>query len=592
MVVALVVIVGGGLVILGRLRLLELALAFWLTFAAGIAVLAVIGHAMTARWHVGPITDGYFWWVLVTSPEILVFLFFMITDPKTIPATPRMRIVYAVSIGLLAVHPDRARAHRVLEQGRAARRADDRLRRPAAAEALLAAADRSRAPGSPSSPPACSLCTGPRSSPPGSRPQLRDRRTAHVHRPAAADRDRHVEGRPEQAPRENRARDRRRPGRRSRAPGSARSRTGTPRHLHARPLSTRLPELQRQLRAARGHPIVVPAYRLDRMGVHYEAGRRPGRGDRRGDPRRHTSADDVLRGPRDRPAPCGADRLPRDARAPERRRPLAGRARPASARHERPLACRCPRGRRGLRRRPPHRCRAEGRPELPPGRFPLRSHRGPAGDDGRRRSAGSTTTTTAGSTCSSSTPTARATSAATARACRGASSSGTTTGASRRSTQAAAHARRGLRRGRPERRRPHRPLRHERTERPAALERRRRHVHRGRPHRRDRLLRLALRRRRRRRERRRAARPVRLRLHGAAGRDPGVARRLPDEPPRRPRRALPEPREQAASARSAGRSGSTRSRTTTRSARSSPTRTATAGPTSTSRTTRTRTACT
>ena len=42
---------------------------------------------MTARWHVGPITGAYFWWVLVTSPEILVFLFFMITDPKTIPGT-------------------------------------------------------------------------------------------------------------------------------------------------------------------------------------------------------------------------------------------------------------------------------------------------------------------------------------------------------------------------------------------------------------------------------------------------------------------------------------------------------------------------
>ena len=65
-----------------------LAVAFWLTFAAGLAVLAVTGHAMTARWHVGPITDAYFWWVLVTSPEILVFLFFMITDPKTIPVDP------------------------------------------------------------------------------------------------------------------------------------------------------------------------------------------------------------------------------------------------------------------------------------------------------------------------------------------------------------------------------------------------------------------------------------------------------------------------------------------------------------------------
>ena len=34
--------------------------------------------------------------------EILVFLFFMITDPKTIPAGPRGRLVYAVGVGLLA----------------------------------------------------------------------------------------------------------------------------------------------------------------------------------------------------------------------------------------------------------------------------------------------------------------------------------------------------------------------------------------------------------------------------------------------------------------------------------------------------------
>ena len=102
MVVALVIIVGGGLAILSRLRLLWVAIAFWLSFAAGIAVLALSGHSMTARWHLGPITGGYFWWVLVTSPEILVFLFFMLTDPRTIPASPRMRVAYAVSVGLLA----------------------------------------------------------------------------------------------------------------------------------------------------------------------------------------------------------------------------------------------------------------------------------------------------------------------------------------------------------------------------------------------------------------------------------------------------------------------------------------------------------
>jgi hypothetical protein len=38
----------------------------------------------------------------VTSPEILIFLFFMITDPKTIPGGRTARLVYALGVGLLA----------------------------------------------------------------------------------------------------------------------------------------------------------------------------------------------------------------------------------------------------------------------------------------------------------------------------------------------------------------------------------------------------------------------------------------------------------------------------------------------------------
>jgi hypothetical protein len=103
MALALAIIVGGGLAILIRLRLIVIAVAFWLTFAGALALLMASGHAMTARWHLGPVTGHYFWWVLVTSPEVLVFLFFMITDPKTTPRSTRGRAVYAVSIGLLSV---------------------------------------------------------------------------------------------------------------------------------------------------------------------------------------------------------------------------------------------------------------------------------------------------------------------------------------------------------------------------------------------------------------------------------------------------------------------------------------------------------
>jgi Na+-translocating ferredoxin:NAD+ oxidoreductase RnfD subunit len=102
MALALAIIVAGGFAILTRLRLLRVALTFWASFGAAVGVLALAGHEMTARWHLGPIAGVHFWWVLVSSPEVLVFLFFMITDPKTAPRCDRARVVYAVTLGLLA----------------------------------------------------------------------------------------------------------------------------------------------------------------------------------------------------------------------------------------------------------------------------------------------------------------------------------------------------------------------------------------------------------------------------------------------------------------------------------------------------------
>ena len=102
MAFALAIIVTGGFTILRRLKLLRVALTFWATFAAGLGILALAGHEMTARWHLGPLRGFDLWWVLITSPEVLVFLFFMITDPKTAPPGGRARVLYAASLGLLA----------------------------------------------------------------------------------------------------------------------------------------------------------------------------------------------------------------------------------------------------------------------------------------------------------------------------------------------------------------------------------------------------------------------------------------------------------------------------------------------------------
>ncbi len=100
MAAAYLAIIGGGLLITRRLHLLALAGTFWLGLAVGTGILAGSGHCMTANWAFAPVCGTDFWRVIVTSPEVLVFLFFMITDPKTVPAGRVGRIVFA---GLVAV---------------------------------------------------------------------------------------------------------------------------------------------------------------------------------------------------------------------------------------------------------------------------------------------------------------------------------------------------------------------------------------------------------------------------------------------------------------------------------------------------------
>ena len=57
---------------------------------------------MTARWAFAPVCGSRFWWVIVTSPEVLIFLFFMITDPKTVPAGRVARLAFAACVALVS----------------------------------------------------------------------------------------------------------------------------------------------------------------------------------------------------------------------------------------------------------------------------------------------------------------------------------------------------------------------------------------------------------------------------------------------------------------------------------------------------------
>ncbi|HET7029323.1 MAG TPA: hypothetical protein VFI34_02340 [Candidatus Limnocylindrales bacterium] len=100
MVAAYAVILVGGLLITRRLKLLALAATFWFGLAAGLGILAASGHCMTANWAFAPVCGLDFWRVIVTSPEVLIFLFFMITDPKTTPGGQVGRVVFGLLVAI------------------------------------------------------------------------------------------------------------------------------------------------------------------------------------------------------------------------------------------------------------------------------------------------------------------------------------------------------------------------------------------------------------------------------------------------------------------------------------------------------------
>jgi hypothetical protein len=99
---AYAVILIGGLLITARLGLLATAATFWLTLAAGLGVLAASGHCMVARWAFAPVCGFDYWRVIMTSPEVLIFLFFMITDPKTVPSGRASRVLFGFLVAVVS----------------------------------------------------------------------------------------------------------------------------------------------------------------------------------------------------------------------------------------------------------------------------------------------------------------------------------------------------------------------------------------------------------------------------------------------------------------------------------------------------------
>lgn len=99
---AYLVILAGAVWILRSVRMVEMAMAFLVTFAVLTGIFALAGHSFIAIWHVGPVSGMQYWANLAISPEVMVFVFFMISDPQTAPKARSGRIVYGAAIAAVA----------------------------------------------------------------------------------------------------------------------------------------------------------------------------------------------------------------------------------------------------------------------------------------------------------------------------------------------------------------------------------------------------------------------------------------------------------------------------------------------------------
>ena len=102
MILAYAVILIGGVLITRRLELLGAAAIFWGGLSVGVGLVALSGHCMIARWAFAPVCGFDFWRAIVTSPEVFIFVFFMLTDPKTVPAGRVGRMLFALVLAVVA----------------------------------------------------------------------------------------------------------------------------------------------------------------------------------------------------------------------------------------------------------------------------------------------------------------------------------------------------------------------------------------------------------------------------------------------------------------------------------------------------------
>lgn len=82
--------------------MLPMAVAFMAPFTLFVGTLAGSGQCFVARWSADPVCGRAYWSGICASPELLVFVLFMMSDPRTAPASRGGRIVYGAATAALA----------------------------------------------------------------------------------------------------------------------------------------------------------------------------------------------------------------------------------------------------------------------------------------------------------------------------------------------------------------------------------------------------------------------------------------------------------------------------------------------------------
>ena len=101
-VLAYAVILFGAFWVLRAVGMIPMAVSFMATFAVLIGLFALAGRDFIAIWHDGPIAGMEYWVNVALSAEVLVFVFFMISDPQTAPKAPRARVLYGATVAVVA----------------------------------------------------------------------------------------------------------------------------------------------------------------------------------------------------------------------------------------------------------------------------------------------------------------------------------------------------------------------------------------------------------------------------------------------------------------------------------------------------------